>query len=44
MRAIQITTAAGACSFVDIAPAAPTQYHGFVAQEQFRLNNTLDDV
>jgi saccharopine dehydrogenase-like NADP-dependent oxidoreductase len=41
--AIQITTAAGVCSIVDIVLADPTHYHGFVAQEQFRLQDILDN-
>jgi aldehyde dehydrogenase (NAD+) len=41
--AIQITTAAGVCSVIDIVLADPTQYTGFVAQEQFRLEGILDN-
>jgi saccharopine dehydrogenase-like NADP-dependent oxidoreductase len=41
--AIQITTAAGVCSIIDIVLADPTQYSGFVAQEQFRLEDILDN-
>ena len=41
--AIQITTAAGVCSVIDIVLADPTQYEGFVAQEQFRLQDILDN-
>ena len=41
--AIQITTAAGVCSVIDIVLANPTQYTGFVAQEQFRLEDILDN-
>jgi saccharopine dehydrogenase-like NADP-dependent oxidoreductase len=41
--AIQITTAAGVCSVIDIVLADPTQYSGFVAQEQFRLEDILDN-
>jgi saccharopine dehydrogenase-like NADP-dependent oxidoreductase len=41
--AIQITTAAGVCSVIDIVLADPTQYTGFVAQEQFRLEDILDN-
>ncbi|MGI9224077.1 MAG: saccharopine dehydrogenase family protein [Woeseiaceae bacterium] len=41
--AIQITTAAGVCSIIDIVLANPTQYTGFVAQEQFRLEDILDN-
>ena len=39
--AIQITTAAGVCSVIDIVLADPTHYRGFVAQEQFRLRDIL---
>ena len=39
--AIQITTAAGICSVIDIVLADPTHYKGFVAQEQFRLQDIL---
>ncbi len=41
--AIQITTAAGVCSVIDIVLADPTQYQGFVAQEQFRLQDILEN-
>jgi saccharopine dehydrogenase-like NADP-dependent oxidoreductase len=41
--AIQITTAAGICSVIDIVLADPTRYRGFVAQEQFRLQDILDN-
>ena len=41
--AIQITTAAGVCSVIDIVLADPTQYSGFVAQEQFSLEDILDN-
>lgn len=41
--AIQITTAAGVCSVIDIVMSDPTQYHGFVTQEQFRLQDILDN-
>lgn len=39
--AIQITTASGICSILDIVLTEPDQYHGFVAQEQFRLADVL---
>jgi len=39
--AIQITTAAGICSVLDIVLSAPGAYTGFVAQEQFRLADVL---
>jgi len=39
--AIQVTTAAGISAVVDLVLAHPHQYHGFVAQEQFRLAEIL---
>lgn len=39
--AIQITTAAGICSVLDIALSNPGSYEGFVSQEQFRLPDIL---
>jgi saccharopine dehydrogenase-like NADP-dependent oxidoreductase len=39
--AIQVTTAAGITSVVDLVLAAPDRHHGFVAQEQFRLPDIL---
>jgi len=41
--AIQITTAAGICSVLDLVLAKPEQYHGFVAQEQFKLSDILEN-
>ena len=41
--AIQITTAAGICSIIDIVLTDPTHYQGFVAQEQFRLQDILEN-
>ncbi|MBT8101329.1 MAG: saccharopine dehydrogenase NADP-binding domain-containing protein [Gammaproteobacteria bacterium] len=41
--AIQITTAAGICSVLDIVLSNPGQYHGFVAQEQFKLSDILEN-
>lgn len=41
--AIQITTAAGICSVLDIVLATPGRYHGFVAQEQFRLLEIIEN-
>ena len=41
--AIQVTTAAGICSIIDIVLEDPTHYHGFVAQEQFRLQDILEN-
>jgi saccharopine dehydrogenase-like NADP-dependent oxidoreductase len=39
--AIQVATAAGITAVVDLVLAAPERYHGFVAQEQFRLTDIL---
>jgi len=39
--AIQVTTAAGITSIVDLTLASPAKYHGFVAQETFRLPEIL---
>ena len=39
--AIQITTAAGICSVVDIVLSNPGKYRGFIAQEQFSLPDIL---
>ena len=39
--AIQVTTAAGITSVVDLVLEHPEKYHGFVAQEQFRLTGIL---
>lgn len=39
--AIQITTAAGICSVVDLVLSDPGRYGGFVAQEEFRLADIL---
>ena len=39
--AIQITTAAGICSVIDLVLENPARYQGFVAQEQFRLQDIL---
>ena len=41
--AIQITTAAGVCSVVDLALSNPNDYKGLVAQEQFRLPDILEN-
>lgn len=41
--AIQITTAAGICSVLDIVLSEPERYTGFVAQEQFTLPQILDN-
>ncbi len=39
--AIQITTAAGICSVIDLVLGAPGRFKGFVAQEEFRLDDIL---
>ena len=41
--AIQITTASGICSVLDIVLTDPDKYAGFVAQEQFRLSDILEN-
>lgn len=41
--AIQITTAAGICSILDIVLSKPADYQGFIAQEQFRLADVLEN-
>ncbi|HSM29246.1 MAG TPA: saccharopine dehydrogenase C-terminal domain-containing protein [Woeseiaceae bacterium] len=41
--AIQVTTAAGICAVIDIVLLNPDNYHGFVAQEQFRLEDVLEN-
>jgi saccharopine dehydrogenase-like NADP-dependent oxidoreductase len=41
--AIQVTTAAGITSVVDLVLASPRRYQGFVAQEQFNLPEILDN-
>lgn len=41
--AIQITTAAGICSVMDLVLSNPQNYQGFVAQEQFSLADILDN-
>ncbi|MDJ0940056.1 MAG: saccharopine dehydrogenase C-terminal domain-containing protein [Woeseiaceae bacterium] len=39
--AIQVTTAAGICSIIDLVFSSPDDYSGFVRQEQFRLADIL---
>jgi saccharopine dehydrogenase-like NADP-dependent oxidoreductase len=39
--AIQVSTAAGITAVVDLVLSSPAKYHGFVAQEQFRLTDIL---
>lgn len=41
--AIQVTTAAGVCAVIDIVLTNPDNYRGFVAQEQFRLEDVLEN-
>ncbi len=41
--AIQVTTAAGICSVVDIVMHEPDQYRGFIAQEKFKLSEILSN-
>ena len=41
--AIQVTTAAGVCAVIDIVLGSPDNYQGFVAQEQFRLEDVLEN-
>ncbi len=41
--AIQITTAAGICSIVDLIFSGDKEYRGFIAQEQFRLSDVLNN-
>ena len=41
--AIQVTTAAGITSVLDLVMSAPERYHGFIAQEEFTLSDILDN-
>ncbi|MCZ6799037.1 MAG: saccharopine dehydrogenase NADP-binding domain-containing protein [Nitrospirae bacterium] len=41
--AIQVTTAAGICSVVDLVLSGPKQYHGFMTQETFPLDTILSN-
>ena len=41
--AIQITTAAGICSVLDLVLSDPGKYSGFVPQEEFELSDILDN-
>jgi len=41
--AIQITTASGICSVLDIVLSNPGKYEGFIAQEQFKLTDVLEN-
>ena len=41
--AIQVTTAAGVCSVLDMVLSRPDQRGGFVAQEEFQLPDILDN-
>ena len=41
--AIQVTTAAGICSVIDLVMSEPDKYSGFIAQEQFLLGDILNN-
>lgn len=41
--AIQITTAAGICSVMDLVMSNASQYSGFISQEEFRLGDILEN-
>ncbi len=41
--AIQVTTAAGICSVMDLVLAEPGKYSGFVAQEEFQLSDIIEN-
>ena len=41
--AIQITTAAGICSVMDLVMSKPSKYSGFIAQEEFGLSDILEN-
>ncbi len=41
--AIQVTTAAGVCSVVDLVLADPAHYQGFLAMERFSLREIIDN-
>jgi len=41
--AIQVTTAAGLCTVVDLVLSQPQAYHGFVTQETFALQDILQN-
>ena len=41
--AIQVTTAAGVCSVVDLVLSDPVRYHGFISQETFPLSAVLSN-
>jgi saccharopine dehydrogenase-like NADP-dependent oxidoreductase len=41
--AIQVTTAAGICSVLDLVLSSPDRFHGFVAQEAFMLEDILSN-
>lgn len=40
---IQITTAAGACSVIDIVLHSPDKYHGFIRQESIDISEVLEN-
>ena len=41
--AIQVTTAAGVCAVLDLILSGQREYQGFVAQEEFRLTDILNN-
>ena len=41
--AIQVTTASSLCCVVDLVQAQPQDYHGFVTQERFQLQDVLNN-
>jgi saccharopine dehydrogenase-like NADP-dependent oxidoreductase len=41
--AIQLTTACGICSAIDLVLSQPEKYHGFVRQEQFSLSDIVEN-
>jgi saccharopine dehydrogenase-like NADP-dependent oxidoreductase len=41
--AIQMTTAGGICSVLDLVLSNPGKFSGFVAQEQFRLGDIIEN-
>lgn len=41
--AIQLTTASGICTVLDLIFAQPEKYHGFIRQEQFSFNDLIQN-
>jgi len=41
--AIQVSTAAGICAIVDLVLGQANEYHGFILQENFRLDDVLSN-